>query len=65
MKAYAGSAKEWYEQADAFCAACVGKTSAEIAALAVGDGYGVESLQTAGCTIGVTDLVETAVKAAK
>ena len=65
MKAYAGSAKEWYEQADAFCAACVGKTSTEIAALAAGDGYGVESLQTAGCTIGVTDLVETAVKAAK
>lgn len=65
MKAYAGAAKEWYEQADAFGAACIGKTSAEIAALAAGDGYGVESLQTAGCTIGVTDLVEAAVKAAK
>lgn len=65
MKAYAGSVKEWYEQADAFNAACVGKTSTEIAALAAGDGYGVESLQTAGCTISVTDLVEAAVKAAK
>ncbi len=65
MKTYAGSVKEWYEQADAFAAACVGKTSTEIAALAAGDGYGVESLQTAGCTVAVTDLVEAAVKAAR
>ena len=60
-----GTVKEWYEQADAFNTACVGKTSAEIVALAVDTGYGVESLQTAGCTINVSDMVKAAVKAAK
>ncbi len=55
--------KEWYEQAAVFDAALVGKTSAEIAAL-VSKGYGVESLQTAGCTIAVSDMVQAAVKAA-
>ncbi len=59
-----GIVKEWFEQADAFDAACLGKNADEIAALAV-DGYGVESLQSAGCTIGVSDMVAGAVKAAK
>lgn len=59
-----GVVKEWFEQAAVFNAECVGKTADEIAALAV-DGYGVESLQTAGCTIAVSDMVNAAVKAAK
>ena len=64
-----GKVLEWYEQADAFEAFCVGKTADEInaGALTTGDnaGYGVEALQTAGCTIHVSDLVSAAVKAAK
>ncbi len=59
-----GVVKEWFEQADAFNAACVGKTATEIAALAVDTGYGAEALQTAGCTIHVSDMVKAAVKAA-
>jgi len=58
-----GIVKEWNEQADIFDAACAGLDAAGIAALAV-NGYGVESLQTAGCTVGITDLVKAAVKAA-
>ena len=64
MVAYGGAKKEWFEQIDAFDAACVGKTANEISALAV-NGKGVESLQTAGCTITITDTVAAAVKAAK
>ena len=59
-----GKVLEWYAQADAFEAACVGLDADGIAALVV-NGYGVESLQSAGCTIGVSDLVAVAVKAAK
>lgn len=62
MVAYAGSAKEWYEQADAFDAACVGKTGAEIAGLKADDGKGVDSLKSAGCTIYVTGFVAAASK---
>ena len=58
-----GKVLEWNEQAAAFDAECVGKTASEISALVV-DGYGVEALQTAGCTIGITDMVKAAVKAA-
>ena len=64
MVAYGGATKEWYEQADAFEAACAGKTVAEITALEA-DGYGVEDVQKAGCTIGISDLVAAATKAAK
>lgn len=59
-----GTVKEWFEQAQAFNAACVGKNASEIAALAVETGYGSADLQTAGCTIHVGDMVKAAVKAA-
>lgn len=59
-----GKVLEWFEQAAAFNTACEGKTASEISALAVDTGYGVESLQTAGCTINVADMVKAAVKAA-
>ena len=62
MVAYAGAAKEWYAQADAFDAACVGKTAAEIAGLKAEDGKGVDSLKSAGCTIYVTGFVAAASK---
>ncbi len=58
-----GTIKEWHEQAAAFDAALIGKTASEITGLEK-DGYGIDSLQTAGCTIGISDLVKAAVKAA-
>ena len=59
-----GVVKEWYEQAAAFDAACVGKDAKGIAALEGEGGLGVEDLQTAGCTIAITNMVAAAVKAA-
>ncbi len=56
MVAYGGAAKEWFEQAAAFDAACVGKTAAEIAGIAAAD------LQAAGCTIDITGFVMAASK---
>ncbi len=58
-----GVVKEWFEQADAFNAACVGKTATEIKALALDTGYGTDTLQSAGCTINVADMVKAAVNA--
>ena len=63
MVAYAGAAKEWFEQAAAYDAACIGKTATEIAAIAV-DGYGNDDVKTAGCTIYIGNMVKTTVKAA-
>ncbi len=58
-----GVVKEWNEQGAAFDAALVGKNATEIAGLEK-EGYGVDALQTAGCTIAVSDMVKAAVKAA-
>ena len=61
-----GKVLEWYAQADAFEAACAGLDANGIAALVGESGYyGVEALATAGCTMGVADLVAVTVKAAK
>ncbi len=62
MVAYGGATKEWFEQAAAFDAVCVGKTAAEIATLVAEDGKGVADVQTAGCTIYVTGFVKAASK---
>lgn len=62
MVAYGGSAKEWFEQAAAFDAACIGKDAKEISGLVGDDGKGVEDLQKAGCTIIVTGFVKAASK---
>ena len=62
MVAYAGSAKEWFEQAAAFDAACIGKTASEINSLMASDGKGNADLVAAGCTIYVTDFVKAAAK---
>ena len=62
MVAYGKAAKEWFEQAAAFDAACVGKTASEIAGLMAEDGKGVDELQKAGCTIYVTGFVKAASK---
>lgn len=60
-----GVVKEWYLQAAEFNKACIGKTAKEISALATDKGYGTDALQTAGCTINISDMVIAAVKAAK
>lgn len=62
MVAYGGAKKEWYQQAAAFDAACVGKTAAEISGLLANDGKGVADVQSAGCTIYVTGFVKAAEK---
>ena len=62
MVAYAGAAKEWFEQAAAFDAACIGKTASEISGLMGDDGKGVADLQSAGCTIYVSGFVKAASK---
>ena len=62
MVAYGGAAKEWFEQADAFDAACAGKSAAEIAGLMGEDYKGNADVQAAGCTIYVSGLVAAASK---
>ena len=62
MVAYGNAAKEWFEQAAAFDAACIGKTASEIAGLMGQDGKGVADLQAAGCTIYVSGFVKAASK---
>lgn len=62
MKAHGGSAKEWFEQAAAFDAACIGKTASEIAGLMGSDNKGTADLQTAGCTISIDGFVKAASK---
>ena len=62
MVAYGGAAKEWFEQADAFNALCVGKTATEIKALCAADNYGTDEVKTAGCTILVNGLTKAAAK---
>ena len=62
MVAYGGAEKEWFEQAAAFDAACVGKTASEIAGFVAEDGKGTEDIQAAGCTIYVTGFVRAASK---
>lgn len=65
MVAYGNAKKEWYQQIAEFDKACVGKTADEIAKLVAKDGKATEDVQTAGCTIVVTDFVASAQKAAK
>lgn len=62
MKQYGGADKEWYEQADVFDRACIGKTSKELSLLLGKDGYGNAELQTAGCTIVISEFVKAASK---
>ena len=61
--------KEWFEQADAFEAWCVGKTIAQVQAMGtqtMDNGYVIssdEALLGAGCTISITDFIDAVVKA--
>ena len=66
-----GVVKEWYEQAKAFEAFVVGKTAAEVEAMAtqtMSNGYVIsadDALLNAGCTIQITDFKAAVVKACK
>ena len=60
-----GKAHEWNEQAEAFQTAIVGKNADEIGKLVTDKGYGVDELQTAGCTIAISDIVNAVVNAMK
>lgn len=60
-----GAVKEWFEQAAAFDAALVGKTATEFTALAADDGYATGDLATAGCTMGISDMIKAATAATK
>jgi len=69
-----GVVKEWFEQADAFEAWCVGKTPAEVEALKTkaatqgSVGYEIaddDALLSAGCTIQIADFRDAVVKACK
>ena len=62
MVAYGGAAKEWFEQAAAFDAACIGKTANEINSLMGADYKGNADLQAAGCTVYVSGFVKAATK---
>ncbi len=62
MVQYGQAAKEWFEQADAFNALCIGKTASEITALCAADNYGTDAVKTAGCTILVNGFVKAAAK---
>ena len=62
MVAYGNAAKEWFEQADAFNAICVGKTVSEISGLMGADNYGNADVKGAGCTILVNGFVKAAAK---
>ena len=62
MVAYGGAAKEWFEQADAFNALCIGKTATEIVALCAADNYGTDEVKAAGCTVLVNGLTKAAAK---
>ncbi len=62
MVAYGGAKKEWFEQAAAFDAACIGKTASEIAGLIGNDGKATADVQAAGCTIYVSGFVKAASK---
>mgnify|MGYP003294013185 CR=1 FL=1 len=62
MVAYGGAAKEWFEQADAFNALCVGKTAAEIVAFCAADNYGTDEVKAAGCTVLVNGFTKAADK---
>ena len=59
MKSPWGSEKEWYEHANAFDAACAGKTVAEVSGIVGADGKATDpDLLSAGCTIAIGDFVK-------
>ena len=54
--------REWYAQADVFCAATIGKTADEVSALKGEGDKGIDEVKNAGCTILVDGFVKAASK---
>lgn len=65
MKGQSPIGKEWYEQAAAFEAWCVGKTVDEINNMGLKDGYPTDSMLLSGCTIKVNAIQQAVVRACK
>ncbi len=67
MKPASPIGKEWYEQAEAFCAYVIGKTGAEISALETkeenGHNVAVDETLYAGCTMDITAFIDAFTKA--
>ena len=51
MKTYGNATKEWFEQADAFCALIVGKTATEVKALVADNNKGTEVIAQEHCIL--------------
>lgn len=64
MKASSGIGKEWYEQAAAFAAYCVGKTAEEVAAIPMDEtGHASGADVRAGATVTVSAMIQVIVAA--
>ena len=63
MRAASDIDREWYEQAQAFCAYVEGKTAQEVAAIETEDGRAVDPDLTAGCTMRIAPLMAAAARA--
>lgn len=65
MKKASAIGKEWYEQAEALEAWCIGKTVEQVLAMGVNEsGYPTDADVTAGCTMGVSGYLAALEKAA-
>lgn len=64
MKKASTIGKEWYEQAAAFAAYVTGKTPAEVAGIAVSEGYAADADLKASVTVHITDFLAIIAKAA-
>lgn len=64
MRGASAIGKEWFEQAEAFAQYCVGKTSDEVAGIAMDQGVPTDADLAAGCTVHATDFVNVVSKAA-
>ncbi|MCI2047662.1 MAG: hypothetical protein LKJ90_08100 [Faecalibacterium sp.] len=63
LKSASGIGKEWYEQSKAFCEYVKGKTSAEVADIAVEDNKATDPDLLSGCTIKITPFISAVTKA--
>ena len=64
MKDISSIKKEWFEQAEGFCAYLVGKTAEGIGAIGVEGGYPTEEALLSSCTMGISGYIAVAVAAA-
>jgi hypothetical protein len=63
MKKQSKIGKEWYEQANAFAAYVVGKTSSEVSGIAMSEGKATDADLLASVTVSLGDFIATITKA--